>query len=74
MLKIQFSTSSERVEDLKQDFENLKNDSGLPCEITPDFVTSSTPVFPNTVAVTFCEEPQVKQDFLKLKSILHIMI
>ena len=41
MLKIQFSTSSERIDDLKQYFENLKNDIGLPCEITPDFVTSN---------------------------------
>lgn len=63
MLKIQFSTSSGHVEDLKQDFENIKNNFGLPCEITPDFVVISTPRTSMGPAVTFYEDKQVKQGF-----------
>ena len=67
MLKVQFSTSSEHIEDLKQDFKNVKNNFGLPCEITPNFTSYVTPQNPMGPAVTFYEEKQVKQGFPEIE-------
>jgi len=67
MLKILFSTSSERIEELKQDFEDVKNDYGLPCEITPDYVSVSNFRTNLGVAVTYYEDVQIQQGFPEIE-------
>ena len=67
MLKILFSTSSEHLEELKQDFEYVKNEYGLPCKITPEYVSVSSFRANLGVAVTYYEDVQIQMGFPEIE-------
>ncbi len=59
-MKILFITSKEHIQQLKQDFEDVKNDYGLPCEIDPDFIETKTFRQTDSPGVAYYEDFQIQ--------------
>ena len=60
ILKVSFITSKEHIEQLKQDFEDVKNDYSLPCEIDPDFIETKTFRSPDAPGIAYYEDFQIQ--------------